>query len=1202
MNIENHPDKAAINQLIRSLYNEGTAKGAAVLVGAGISRSALVLENTPLPPLWNDLANGMAKELYGDASKLSRDTSPTQLAEEYRAELGTAALVDFLKRQINDVAWEPSNVHRQILELPWSDVLTTNYDTLLERAALETDRRYSTVLSENDLAHASGSRIIKLHGTIQNMHDVIISEEDYRQYPNKHAAFLNTARQVLLENELCLIGFSGEDPNFLNWTGWVRDILKSGARRIFLVGLLKLSPSKRRFLEKQNIVPIDLTHLFNEGEEYDHQTAYEVFLSYLLDNQPHPSDEWSILDSNEYSPKDAEEQRKLRGDGVLAKPHLLAAMKTWENERKTYPGWLIAPEAERWDVSRSSFDFMLSSKSLSALTYSEKISFLEELSWRYSRMLLPLPKYALEEIDNIIIEKDGYSQFSQFARTDLFQTLLHSIYQYRGRSGLLEFLERSEHNNLDASLSVIAEYYRCIAAIRALDYDYVSENISKLEKFNSDPIWLLRISALLLWLGREDEAVTHVLSSVELLKKMRRTDPTSMWVQSRLVWALWIKSRLKWGHENINDERAALRSFTVIRGCDPESMLGSFRSSFVDALDKNRREKAISVTFDAGSYIDHSYSSTSDSATLENERYAFTRMCEIIGIPQRASYIDFSSSISQKSCELSAEKDLVWYTALLHTYPKYDGAIMNQFFGRIAVAQMELELAEKLANCVKAVISYWRSQRLGKNGKKNTFAVERLRMFIEVLARLSIRMSSNDAILDFNLANDLATDERLKHWWLYAHIGNLMKNSFSAVQPKERYKLSQDLLEFPLISELVIPNEMSWPNIAQLCYQNIDYRGEKEVLRRRIGAFIAAVIEGGSGREEAVLRLTYLNEAGLLNQNEKRKFGSALWNNLEAAGAVLPKKINLYPHVLIILPSPKSVSTRDVIYKEYYLSGSQKSLPVWDHAYAISLAARDKRVNLFPKPSHAKRMFETICKWRPKKHSKTNSFIDFHRAERIQGNRSMGRVLSDAVLPVLNKKLITKNNALNVIDLIDQAELTTALPALVYFVDNQKVLPEIVRQLRRAITSPDHHVIADGTEAVVRWLGLIDAGTVKEKLPQKLIAGVLKALFRTPDIGLSSLLHCARTLVEHNCLDSESITELAELLDELHNFLDYSNIAADQPRAIGTPWARVECIKLSDTLKLKGRKEKALTEWLEMAEHDPLPEVRNVTPYLVAQK
>ncbi len=56
----------------------------------------------------------------------------------------------------------------------------------------------------------------------------------------------------------CLLGFSGDDPNFLHWSGWVRDNLGSAAPKIYLAGWLGLSLHRRRMLETRNVIPIDL--------------------------------------------------------------------------------------------------------------------------------------------------------------------------------------------------------------------------------------------------------------------------------------------------------------------------------------------------------------------------------------------------------------------------------------------------------------------------------------------------------------------------------------------------------------------------------------------------------------------------------------------------------------------------------------------------------------------------------------------------------------------------------------------------------------------------------------------------------------------------------------------------------------------------------------------------------------------------------
>ena len=51
--------------------------------------------------------------------------------------------------------------------LPWSDVFTTNYDTLLERAGEKLlEKTFTIVTNKNDLVGSSGTtRLIKLHGS-----------------------------------------------------------------------------------------------------------------------------------------------------------------------------------------------------------------------------------------------------------------------------------------------------------------------------------------------------------------------------------------------------------------------------------------------------------------------------------------------------------------------------------------------------------------------------------------------------------------------------------------------------------------------------------------------------------------------------------------------------------------------------------------------------------------------------------------------------------------------------------------------------------------------------------------------------------------------------------------------------------------------------------------------------------------------------
>ena len=222
-------DYPALKKLAGVLWRQDASyRGAAVMVGAGFSRCAAQSgDSTRLMPLWMDFSRKLATELDpGDPNLAYLD--PLRLAELYKAQFGQQTLNDLIRAEIDDSAWSPGDLHTKLLQLPWSDVLTTNWDTLLERASERVHVPiYSTVTKQTDLAAVSPPRITKLHGTVNTTEELIFTQEDYRRYPETHAAFVNFSRQVFIENELCLLGFSGEDPNFLQWTGWVRDHLQT---------------------------------------------------------------------------------------------------------------------------------------------------------------------------------------------------------------------------------------------------------------------------------------------------------------------------------------------------------------------------------------------------------------------------------------------------------------------------------------------------------------------------------------------------------------------------------------------------------------------------------------------------------------------------------------------------------------------------------------------------------------------------------------------------------------------------------------------------------------------------------------------------------------------------------------------------------------------------------------------------------------
>jgi len=126
--------------------------------------------------------------------------------------------------------------HVKLLEGVWDNIYTTNYDQLLEFTANRKAKNWGVINEAGKLSFSKQAKsIIKLHGDFSEdsnfefdgncHHRYIISKDDYINYPKDHEAFTQLMRISLLQGTFCLFGFSGNDPNFISWIRWVRDIL-----------------------------------------------------------------------------------------------------------------------------------------------------------------------------------------------------------------------------------------------------------------------------------------------------------------------------------------------------------------------------------------------------------------------------------------------------------------------------------------------------------------------------------------------------------------------------------------------------------------------------------------------------------------------------------------------------------------------------------------------------------------------------------------------------------------------------------------------------------------------------------------------------------------------------------------------------------------------------------------------------------------
>jgi hypothetical protein len=511
------------------------------------------------------------------------------------------ALDGLIKSLIQDEKWEPSELHETLLSLPWSDVLTTNWDTILERTPLlDTEITYDVVRTVEDIPKTRTPRIVKLHGSFPANRPFIFTEEDYRTYPKKFAPFVNLAQQVLLENELCLIGFSGDDPNFLQWAGWVRDNLGSAGKQVRLVGVLNLSPSRREMLKQQNVTPIDLAPLVeNCPDDIKHAKAISMFLECLAGSKPAELHVWE---------RSAAEILPSRSASNAAKPEVNDVATAWRDDRLKHPGWLVTPAGEQTGLRYETDQYY---PQLANLKQEEKVStkmrLFFELACRHEISFWPLHEEYSKAIQELY--SSGGEQFlTQKERTRIC-AFIYTEARRRWDWDAFEFWgSRLKSFEGPEALAELV-FGQALKAKQEFDFDTLSDLVGKLS--GSDPVWKMRQGMLYTFLYEDCKAAQCFQTAIQDIRRRRSKDKQSIWLLSREAWASWI-FQSAWA-ELPENEGKYFKDFgdwpTIFsqQKCDPWDYLSFVDRETSEAFTKIQDEaKATTPLFDAGHYRNNS--------------------------------------------------------------------------------------------------------------------------------------------------------------------------------------------------------------------------------------------------------------------------------------------------------------------------------------------------------------------------------------------------------------------------------------------------------------------------------------------------------------------------------------------------------------------------------------------------------------------
>lgn len=1076
-------DGSAFDAFAKALW----ANEAAVMVGAGFSRTCRREHDAPVPPLWGDFAARMEGSL-GYAEGKGPDA--LRLAQEYQAQHGEDGLDRLIRELVTDDRWEPSNLHLELMEFPWVDVLTTNWDTLLERTSPKTpDRVYSCVRTISGLARARAPRIVKLHGSLPSSKPFIFTEDEFRTYPARFAPFVNLAQQVMLENELCLIGFSGIDPNFLAWSGWVRDTLHVSSRRIRLVGVLNLTPAARSLLEHRNVTPIDLAPLVEkELPSEQHEKAIELFFSALIEAKPPSPFEWVLSPDRFNALRSGPDEDKASRKKVAA---------TWATDRRHYPGWIVAPQ-------RVTNPLLYSSPTVRQVKEApeDHLRFAAERIWRRDIAGVALFPSDIDEADQHF---DAVSCLSLEQRTDLCVSAIKHCRKFRDWEHWSKWMRRlAATSGPDAKLW--HAYEKGWKAVLDWDDDGIENATDTMD--SDSPIWMMRRAALRSTLfGYRDAALDYEAALLSVRQKLRSA-PRSAWLISIEGWAalfhrvtsVALTDDLASFAENDTDET---RLRYAGAKADPWEEIMRRDRLATERTERNRTDdEEWALLFEPGRYRPGGVRRLGGDD--ECPFYGLLHLMERTGAPERSRNTNlFSERLVAGYLALKSpdDDDLM---AFLARYRGNDVKILDRILTRMRLARLsDVSIKLLLDNIGNRI------DRILKNhgGRRQD---DHVRFLLALLARVVVRADKAKALEIYRWCLGILNAPEL--WWnCLSECGDVLAAAIEVMGDGNRQTALHLALELKLPLEGKATGiERDWPELIDnfpsddLCDLTVS-----PSLSNRIDALIALAKTGQSlDRTRALMRLRRLHRAGKLTDAQNSALEDSIWSRHADAG--WPEDHDLYPWVFLELPG------RD---KANALFVSSFLKPVMEGEVSEDLL-RNLRLGLSklanePEADTLASCVETCVNWRPRPRKASDSSLGlFEEADPDRGvAREVGYVLASALLPAcaVPAQDAYLSSMISNIPSLDHIPTVSATAYQVFRLCPNKG-GEAIGLVRSAIASRDPLRVYPSFEAIKQFLEKADND---DSIPDEIVEILLQIAEQRLQPGLANALECLVTAMEH---------------------------------------------------------------------------------------
>lgn len=195
----NDTTKIAIRNINDAVKNDSLI----IFVGAGISI------NSGLPS-WRELIEELKKDI-----DFSNEEDYLKIAQYYYDTVGGHKYYEKINSIFEDFTNVPTNkIHDQILRINPVHLITTNYDTLLEKIMNSGVIKYDVISQDSDIPYSKSEHyLIKMHGSLDNK-NFVLKEEDYLDYEDNFYMISILIKSLIMNNTVLFIGYSLNDSTF----------------------------------------------------------------------------------------------------------------------------------------------------------------------------------------------------------------------------------------------------------------------------------------------------------------------------------------------------------------------------------------------------------------------------------------------------------------------------------------------------------------------------------------------------------------------------------------------------------------------------------------------------------------------------------------------------------------------------------------------------------------------------------------------------------------------------------------------------------------------------------------------------------------------------------------------------------------------------------------------------------------------------